>query len=65
VDLTYDHHLWPFFVVVLDVVAQQYGYDVVYVLHHVAHVGVFYAVFVYSALLVASPDYIKLVIDVT
>jgi hypothetical protein len=30
VDLTYDHHLWPFFVVVLDVVAQLYGYDVVY-----------------------------------
>jgi hypothetical protein len=61
VDLTYDHYfcghflldeidvcstndmdmmLWPFFVVVLD------GVDVP---HHVAHVGVFYAVFVYSA----------------
>jgi hypothetical protein len=52
-----DMMLWPFFVVVLD------GVDVP---HHVAHVGVFYAVFcVLCILIVASADYIKLVIDVT
>jgi hypothetical protein len=49
VDLTCDHYFVAIFFVVLDVVDQRYEYDVVCVPHHVGHVGVFYAVFVYSA----------------